>query len=870
MFSEKPTAVPQLTNCAAETELTSTSQRVCVLVLGMHRSGTSALTRVLSIAGAKLPSNLMGACVGNRLGHWEPNDLVQYHDEFLNELGSSWSDWRALEVNRIPVRRRKEIAEEISGILEGDYGDGQLIVVKDPRICRFVGLFNHALKRAGIETRVVLQFRNPLEVIESLQKRDDMARADGALLWLRHVLDAEAATRSMARAVTNYDQLLTGWRTTLDRLTEQLRVVWPYALDDVADQIDQFISPKHRHNTHSAEAVLLDPLLRDWIADAHAALLVLERNSDSQNALEVLDRIRTEFNRASPIIYCLHQDIREAWYTEAGDLRAALIEAEAGREEAGAAVTAREEELADSKNALVEVEAIVATRDEENFSLKAALREAQDQVQELGQRIVLTENRERSAKRHLQHSEEWCRSYERSTSWRLTKLLRTVGNHYKRLPWTNSTNVRTTRDDVTDRDLITQSQLFDAAYYLDRYEDLKSSDFSDDLAAHFLLSGGKEGRASSPYFDSSAYLKANPDVDPNTINPLIHYLRYGAAEGRSLGLPHSKQVHIQFGSYSKNLGSILQHLTVGVGSFQGLTQPVSVIIPVYNGLSHLKALIPSLVEHTDAKHEILLVDDASPDPRVTELLYELCQRRANIRLLRNDTNLGFVKSVNRAAEHVSGNFAILNSDIQLPPQWLDRLMSPIFFEHDVASTTPFSNAATIFSFPNFPNDGDLIGSLSTVDVDRSFQQITSPANIQLDAPTGVGFCMGVNYAAWKAIGGFDESAFGKGYGEENDWCQRAIAAGYHNVLAPNLFVYHAHGGSFHRDEKQALTDKNLATVNKRWPKYEASVRDFIQADPWAEVRDAAFLHLCCSNGPLMIFDHDLGGGGQQLSRRKDR
>ncbi|MCF6264536.1 MAG: hypothetical protein L3J24_13250, partial [Xanthomonadales bacterium] len=92
-------------------------QRTCLLALGMHRSGTSALTRVLGIAGAKLPQNLVGPNTSNEAGHWEPADLVKYHDSLLTELSSSWDDWKSLDISRLPVKRRKEIKQEIHEII---------------------------------------------------------------------------------------------------------------------------------------------------------------------------------------------------------------------------------------------------------------------------------------------------------------------------------------------------------------------------------------------------------------------------------------------------------------------------------------------------------------------------------------------------------------------------------------------------------------------------------------------------------------------------------------------------------------------------------------------------------------------------------
>ena len=176
-------------------------------MLGMHRSGTSAMTRVLSIAGARMPASLMGPGEGNEAGHWESSALLAYHDRLLETLGSDWRDWRALEIGRLPLERRREIKAEIADLVACEFGDAPLFVVKDPRICRFAPLFIEALEDAGIGLRVVHMLRNPLEVADWLKRRDGLARYDAVLQWLRHALDSEAATRSRARAMVSYSTL---------------------------------------------------------------------------------------------------------------------------------------------------------------------------------------------------------------------------------------------------------------------------------------------------------------------------------------------------------------------------------------------------------------------------------------------------------------------------------------------------------------------------------------------------------------------------------------------------------------------------------------------------------------------------------------
>ncbi|HEX6010240.1 MAG TPA: glycosyltransferase, partial [Geminicoccaceae bacterium] len=216
------------------------------------------------------------------------------------------------------------------------------------------------------------------------------------------------------------------------------------------------------------------------------------------------------------------------------------------------------------------------------------------------------------------------------------------------------------------------------------------------------------------------------------------------------------------------LAEVLAQLAPSPRQPEPLAESVDVVVPVHDGLAHVRRLFATLFERTDARHRFLLVDDASADAEVVALLHAAARAHPNVRLLRNDTNAGFVATVNRAMRETRGHVALLNTDTEVPPGWLERLMRPILVEPKIASATPFSNAAAIFSFPVPDQDNPLPAEVSLVDLDRAFARLSSAADPSLDAPTGIGFCMGLNRVAWDAVGPFDEAAFGRGYGEETD------------------------------------------------------------------------------------------------------
>jgi hypothetical protein len=307
---------------------TSSRQRTCFVVLGMHRSGTSALTRVLGIFGATLPRNTIPAGRGNETGHWEPKKLVDFHDEVLSELDSNWYDWNALDIHKLTAQRRAEIKARIAEIITAEYGEASLLVVKDPRICRFAPLFFEALTEVGITARSVLIFRHPLEVAQSLEQRDGMPRAEACLLWLRHVLDAEIATRGTKRAVLSYDGLLTNWKSELQRISLETGCIWPNPAEDVAEHVQGFLDPRQRHHVLSTEDIMLDWTMCDWIAEVFGAVHQLRQSPTSPTPLSTIDRVRREFDISAPVISRLQRELRVRLETETAAVRAQLSSAE--------------------------------------------------------------------------------------------------------------------------------------------------------------------------------------------------------------------------------------------------------------------------------------------------------------------------------------------------------------------------------------------------------------------------------------------------------------------------------------------------------------------------------------------------------------
>lgn len=275
-------------------------KRTCILVLGMHRSGTSAVVRLLNYLGCDLPRTLLGANRTNETGHWESIPICRLDDRILESAGTDWNDWLELNPGWMDSPKREEFRDEALGVLEDEFASSRLFVLKDPRICRLVPFWLDCLEQAGVRPLIVSPVRNPLEVAASLEKRNGLEAGLGQLLWLRHVLDAEVASRGTPRFFTTYDRVLNEWARTAEDAQTALGMIWPRMSDHVVTEIEDFLSPRYRHHEEEAEAVLENPRLSGWLRGAYRIVGNWARGGENPKDFAELDRIRAELNSAAP------------------------------------------------------------------------------------------------------------------------------------------------------------------------------------------------------------------------------------------------------------------------------------------------------------------------------------------------------------------------------------------------------------------------------------------------------------------------------------------------------------------------------------------------------------------------------------------
>lgn len=324
-------------------------------------------------------------------------------------------------------------------------------------------------------------------------------------------------------------------------------------------------------------------------------------------------------------------------------------------------------------------------------------------------------------------------------------------------------------------------------------------------------------------------------------------------------------LHSRHGFDFSFIGAILRVCPPKPRILPSLSHPVLLIVPVYGGGQFLGPFFKSLFANTTTPYRLVVVDDGNADPAVMGVLEEL-RTRGNIAVIRQSRNLGFVEAITAGftlwrGEHV----VLLNTDVVVPPGWLERLIAPLEDDGKIASTTPFSNSGSICGFPSMPEDNPLYLGLDTDVIDGVMRCLDGNA-LRLPIPTGVGFCMGMSAHALRRIGFIERETFGIGYGEENDWCRKAVNAGFVNVQVPNLFVFHHHGASFSSEQKSRQLERNLAILHERYPDYSAEVAELLMADPLSELREFLAFRLAAQaypDGAMLIVRWD--GADRRIS-----
>jgi GT2 family glycosyltransferase len=365
-------------------------KRSCILVLGAHRSGTSALTRTLNLLGADLPNNLLDPQPDNPTGFWESRDHMFLNDELLGRLGLRWDSFLSARWNLLDRASFVHYRDRIVEFLHRDFDSSQLFIVKDPRLCRLLPVWRAALEQFDAEPKCILLVRHPLEVAGSLTSRNQTPLQAGLLIWLRHLLEAEAGSRELNRVFLSYDLLLNDWRAAALRIAQALNIEWLRDLTAAANDIDNFLQRNAQH--HLLGALNADGVDRaspfPAIRRAYEAACAAARD-ETADVSAAFDELRTLVSDSEslikPIISESHRLIadNEKLHAVTAQLRQLNERLQAGTAQLRQLLSASQQELSDKTREIVELTKLSADAAQLRQLLSASQQELSDKTREI-------------------------------------------------------------------------------------------------------------------------------------------------------------------------------------------------------------------------------------------------------------------------------------------------------------------------------------------------------------------------------------------------------------------------------------------------------------------------------------------------------
>jgi hypothetical protein len=273
--------------------MTNTPKNRAICVLGMHRSGTSAVTRAINLLGVYLgePEKLMPPGNDNPKGFWEHLDIVDIHERILNSLSRNYRDVWPMPDRWWTYPEIQPLQEELLIILRREFADRALWGWKDPRTCLMLPLWGEIQKELDVEISYVITVRNPLDIAISLRNRNNYTVNESLLIWQLHTLSALVGTKGSKRIIIRYDNLLENWKSCIKRIATTLEIPWPTNDSLLSEQMEAFLDPSLRHSQSTFENLTGNVEIPESIVTTYRLCLDAEMNTDFLNSKEFIDKI---------------------------------------------------------------------------------------------------------------------------------------------------------------------------------------------------------------------------------------------------------------------------------------------------------------------------------------------------------------------------------------------------------------------------------------------------------------------------------------------------------------------------------------------------------------------------------------------------
>jgi len=862
----------------ADTGRNQAANKVALLVLGMHRSGTSACARIANLLGAELPDEILPANEGNDSGYWEPQAVVDFNDRILENCGYGWDD--PVPEAAIADRLGTADLEAAAELVDATYGGAPLIVLKDPRCAMIPAFWIEAVQKAGYRAVLVHCNRPAADVAASLNRRDGMNLDEAGLLWAQSNLSTLRVREDHPCLVLNYEGDISGWAEAMTAFAGEAGFDWPRSAGEIEDELAAFLKPVRK----GAPVAFSEPV--EEIVRKIAAWVVPDAApppADELDALEVSveenvrpffethKRFRQQIGRLQRELDNRAEEAREAEgvianiEAERANARADQEDAERRAAAAQKIIKGLEAELAVARDAQenaegrarsaqtvikgLEADLDRARRDQADANERAE--KGHERIKQLDARIQTLESDIHSMQSDYQslesdHAfldaefkklEDAVHAY-RENSERLERELAGTQTAYAQAD-SERVALRLTNSDLSQRLAEIENSTFwratdplrrllarapgltrwtrrglKLAWWTltlqlpGRLAELRRRAEAPDTAAGSVDGEGEAApveQALPPLDSLAGFLR--DEHGPETADSLTALIEKYCLPFQREGMPAIATLT------PDEMAEAWAHGLAELAPPDNPAPRVSIVVPAYNQVAFTLACIESVFRSVPAvSFEILVGDDKSSDGTVAASKVDI----PNVRWIRHDPNLGFVRNCNETARSARGSILVfLNNDTLVLPGWLDELVGTL----DADDSVGLAGSKLIYPDGRLQEAGGIFWQDGSA---WNLGRFEDPRRPELSYAREADYISGASIAlrrpVWEEMGGFDE-LYVPAYAEDADLAFRLRAAGYRTLFQPRSQLLHFEGVSSGTDTGSGIKAHqvtNLERFRDRW------------------------------------------------------
>ena len=772
-------------------------KQTCILILGMHRSGTSALTGVLNLLDVYLGSDLMEGNSANQKGYFENNHFYQVNEKLLSMIDSSWDD---VFFNDEKIKSIEKF-DDLKSVIQKEFEFANIFAIKDPRLIYLFPIYKKVLESLQIDIKIILPYRNPVEVANSLNRRDSMSKEKGLLLWAYHFLLAEKHSRGYDRVFISFDELIQNTDSAIEKISQSLNLKLVSKYKKCKKKIEAFLEPGLKHHNISIDN------LSEKIPNIIKNILALRENLNDESMEQKFDTLREELFSNQKLFY--NHDII-GLLNQNKNLQTTL--------------KTKEQELSKSLSRIIELQDEVEEKNQWAFSLNETISELEKSLRETKESVSKLQEDVQNKEEQEQSYLETISELEKSLRERMSRIVELQDEVEEKNQWAFGLNDRIKELEGISN---TYHQILNSNGWklLSKYYSIKELAM---IIKNSLLHPFKLYKVTDKY----------------SFHRVLHHIKQG----------NYAYVLERMGYYIKTESSKIEldlmeaaHVDE-VLEFPVVKSPkVSIVIPVYNQFDYTYNCLRSILEHTEGiAYEIIIADDVSSDDTINIKHFV-----KNINIVRNKKNLGFLLNCNNAAKEARGEYIFfLNNDTNVQKDWLLTLLETI--EKD--KTIGMVGSKLVYADGRQQEAGGIIWNDAS---GWNFGRLDNPEKPEYNYVKEVDYISGaaimIRKSLWDEIGGFDER-YVPAYYEDSDLAFEVRKHGYKVVLQPKSVVVHFEGISNGTDTGSGIKKYQVVNNEKFFDKW----KDVLEKEHFPNAQDVFLARDRSSKKKHVLFiDHYL-------------